>query len=118
MKHGMRRGLGLGLGWGVLAFVAGCGDDGTSATSFTMPEPMSTSTAASGSTETSFTPSALSPTARLRGGILAPALTNAIAATIEFSPISAWSITTAFIPTMTLRPIRQPCRITEWPTVT
>ena len=29
MKHGMRRGLGLGLGWGVLAFVAGCGDDGT-----------------------------------------------------------------------------------------
>ncbi len=32
------------------------------------------------------------------------------------SPTSAWSITTAFMPTSALRPIRQACSTAAWPT--
>ena len=39
------------------------------------------------------------PATSVRGGTIIPALTNAIAATIADSPITALSLTTAFMPT-------------------
>ena len=44
-----------------------------------------------------------------------PALTNAIAATIADSPITALSLTTAFMPTSALRWTMQPCSTAPWP---
>jgi hypothetical protein len=55
------------------------------------------------------------PITMLRGGIIMPALTKLIAAMIESSPTTAWSITTEFMPTMALRPTRQPCSTAPWP---
>ena len=44
-----------------------------------------------------------------------PAFTNAHAATIADSPITALSITTAFMPTSALRPMRAPWITAPWP---
>ena len=51
----------------------------------------------------------------MRGGTTMPALTKAIAATIADSPITALSLTTAFMPTSALRWTMQPCRTAPWP---
>jgi hypothetical protein len=49
------------------------------------------------------------PATSERAGTTMPALTKAIAATIADSPITAWSLTTAFMPTSALRATTQPC---------
>ncbi|KSX04897.1 hypothetical protein APT79_04535 [Enterobacter sp. K66-74] len=48
-------------------------------------------------------------------GISAFAFTNAAAPTMLFSPMTAPSITTAFMPTSALRRITQPWRMALWP---
>ena len=49
------------------------------------------------------------PATSVRGATTIPAFTNAIAATIAHSPISALSLTTAFIPTSAFLRITQLC---------
>jgi hypothetical protein len=55
------------------------------------------------------------PITMLRGGIAMLAFTKLIAATMLSLPTTALSITTAFMPTSALRPIRQPCSTAPWP---
>ena len=55
------------------------------------------------------------PATSVRGGITICALTNAIAATIDDSPTTALSLTTAFMPTSALRWTMQPCSTAPWP---
>ncbi len=50
-----------------------------------------------------------------RGGMIIAALTNAQAATIADSPTTASSITTAFMPTIALRLMMQPCSTAPCP---
>ena len=55
------------------------------------------------------------PATSVRGGTTIAAFTNAIAATTADSPITAPSLTTAFMPTSALRLIVQPWRIAPCP---
>jgi len=55
------------------------------------------------------------PATSVRAGTSIPAFTNAIAATKADSPMTAPSMTTAFMPTSALRLTMQPCRTAPWP---
>src|SRR5690606_5394958 len=56
------------------------------------------------------------PTTRLCSAHMKPALTNAVAATMQRGAMCAPSMTTAFMPTRASSPTRQPCRTAPWPT--
>ena len=55
------------------------------------------------------------PATSVRGGTTNPAFTKAMAATIADSPMTALSLTTAFMPTSALRRTMQPCSTAAWP---